>query len=193
MKAKPTLQLLRHALCLLTLGFGLTLAAQTANLVRVTAIVKSERDDPKDSEKEIAKKHLEIELFGSNAISGEVKVTCTFFADDEKAGKVVALKSSDLKTILEPGKTASLVSAEETFAFTPEHSEKTGNGNNKGKGNANGNGNGKGKGNNNRPNFKSIDASGTRYHGWAVRVFRGSELVGEAYSNRTIMIQFEKK
>lgn len=138
------------------------LPAQTVGHVTVAATVKTEHNDPKGSIAEVVKKHLEIELRGSATLQGEVKVTCTFFADDLAADKIVALKANDLKAGLEAGKSTRIISPAVTFNFTPQHSEKSGSGK--------------------RARYKRIEATGNRYHGWAIRVFRGDELVGEAYS-----------
>lgn len=138
------------------------LDAQTASLVSVTGIVKTEHDDPKGSIDEVVKKHLEIELRGSSKLQGEVKVTCAFFADDLSGGKIVALKSNTLTVTLETGKSARTSSPAVTFKFTPQHSERSGSGR--------------------RTRYKSIEATGSRYHGWSIQVFRGEEVVGEAFS-----------
>lgn len=148
------------------LGFGASLEAQNTNSIRVSATMKTDHDDPKGSIAEVVKKHLEIELFGSASVQGEVKVTCTFFADDLAADKVVALKSNDLRATLEASKSTRLISPAVSFNFTPQHSEKSGSGK--------------------RAKYKRIEATGNRYHGWAVRAYVGEKLVGEAYSIPTI-------
>lgn len=147
---------------MLALGFCATLVAQTASLIRVTAIMKTEHADPKGSIDEVVRKNLEIELRGSNALQGEVKVTCTFFADDLGTDKLVALKSNSLTAVLEAGKSTRITSPVVTFNFTPQHSVKSGSGR--------------------RAKFKNVEAVGSRYHGWGIQVFRGDELVGEAFS-----------
>jgi hypothetical protein len=162
-----TLKLAVQSLMLMgTFGFCPQLSAQTTGNVRVTAIVKTEHDDPEKSIAEVVKKHLEIELSGSPNLQGEIKVTCTFFADDLSANKIIVLKSNDLKVMLEPGKRASVVSPAVVFNFTPAHSEKSGGGK--------------------RAKYKRIEATGNRYHGWGIRVYLGANLVGEAYSNSDI-------
>lgn len=171
MKIKPTAtakphrrrhRLPAHFVFILLTAASPVLPAQTANLVSVTATVKTEHNDPKGSIAEVVKKHLEIELRGSAKLQGEVKVTCTFFADDLAGDKIVALKANDLKAGLEAGKSTRIASPDVTFNFTPQHSEKSGSGK--------------------RTRYKRIEATGNRYHGWAIRVFRGDQLVGEAYS-----------
>lgn len=154
------------------LGFGASLKAQNTNLIRVSATIKTEHDDPKGSIAEVVKKHLEIELSGSASVQGEVKVTCTFFADDLAADKVVALKSNDLRATIEAGKSTRIVSPVVSFNFTPQHSEKTGSGK--------------------RAKYKRVEATGNRYHGWAVRAYVGDQLVGEAYSIPTIKTLMNK-
>ncbi|MCF7787814.1 MAG: hypothetical protein K9N47_16915 [Prosthecobacter sp.] len=150
------------SLLLITAGSYPALIAQTVGHVSVTATVKTEHNDPKGSIAEVVKKHLEIELRGSATLQGEVKVTCTFFADDLAGDKIVALKANDLKAGLEAGKSTRIISPDVTFNFTPQHSEKSGSGK--------------------RAKYKRVEATGSRYHGWAIRVFRGDEIVGEAYS-----------
>ncbi len=160
-----TSRLIHTSHCILLafiVGFGAALYAQPSNHVSVTATVKTEHNDPKGSIAEVVKKHLEIELRGSATLQGEVKVTCTFFADDLAGDKIVALKANDLKAGLEAGKSTRIISPDVTFNFTPQHSEKSGSGK--------------------RAKYKRVEATGSRYHGWAIRVFRGDELVGEAYS-----------
>ena len=148
------------------LGVGTSLKAQSTNSIRVTATLKTDHDDPKGSIAEVVKKSLEIEVSGSASVQGAVKITYTFFADDLAAGKVVALKSNDLKATLEAGKSTRLISPVVSFNFTPQHSEKSGSGK--------------------RAKYKRIEATGNRYHGWAVRAYVGEKLVGEAYSIPTI-------
>lgn len=143
-------------------GLGASVKAQSANSVRVLVTMKTDHDDPKGSIDEVVKKHLEVELSGSASVQGEIKVTCTFFADELAADKVVALKSDDLKATLEAGNSTRLVSPVVTFKFTPQHSQKSGSGK--------------------RAKYKRIEAVGKRYHGWAVRAYAGEKLVGEAYS-----------
>lgn len=166
MKTHTIILFTKSLLLIFTLGFCTTLTAQMAKPVRVAAIVKTEHDDPKGGNAEVVKKHLEIDISGGANFLGDVKVTCTFFADDLSAGKVVNLKSNDLKTELVAGKSTRLISPEVSFNFTPQHSEKSGSGR--------------------RAKYKRIEATGNRYHGWAVQVFRGSDFVGEAYSNNDI-------
>lgn len=162
MKTSQLIYTSRCILLTLVVGFGSPLYAQPSNHVSVTATVKTEHNDPKGSIDEVVKKHLEIELSGSATVQGEVKVTCTFFADDLAGDKIIALKANDLKAGLEAGKSTRIVSPDVTFSFTPQHSEKSGSGK--------------------RARYKRVEATGSRYHGWAIRVFRGDELVGEAYS-----------
>lgn len=150
---------------LLTLA-SFALPAQTASLVSVTAVEKTEHADPKGSIDEVVKKHLEIELRGSAKLQGEVKVTCTFFADDLAGDKIIALKSNSLTATLEAGKSTRVTSPVVSFNFTPQHSVKSGSGR--------------------RTRFKRVEATGNRYHGWGIQVFRGNELAGEAFSNASI-------
>lgn len=166
MKTRPIILFTKSLLLSITLGFCTTLTAQMVKPVRVSAIVKTAHDDPKGSIAEVVKKHLEIDISGGASFLGDVKVTCTFFADDLSANKIVALKSTDLKAELVAGKSTRLTSPEVSFNFTPQHSEKSGSGR--------------------RAKYKRIEATGNRYHGWAVQVFRGSDLVGEAYSTNDI-------
>ncbi|MFZ2277861.1 MAG: hypothetical protein WAW39_08675 [Prosthecobacter sp.] len=162
MKIYTLSQNIRSFLPLLALGFCIPLVAQAVTPIRVTATVKTEHADPKGSIDEVVKKNLEIELRGSNTLQGEVKVTCTFFADDLGTDKLVALKSHSLTAVLEAGKSTRLTSPVVTFNFTPQHSVKSGSGR--------------------RAKFKNVEAVGSRYHGWGIQVYRGDELVGEAFS-----------
>ena len=181
MKTKPTAtakpprrihQLPAHFVFLLLASATSTLTAQSTNLVSVAAAIKTEHADPKGSIDEVVKKNLEIELRGSAKLQGEVKVTCTFFADDLTAGKIVALKSNSLTAGLEAGKSTRIASPAVTFSFTPQHSEKSGSGK--------------------RTRYKRIEATGNRYHGWSIQVFKGDELVGEAFSIPSIKKLLEK-
>ena len=150
------------ALFAILTGITTSLKAQSTNSVRVSAILKTEHDDPKGSIAEVVKKHLEIEVSGSSSVQGEVKVTCTFFADDLTTKKLTTMKSDNIKATLVAGMRTSLKSPVVTFSFTPEHSVKSGSGR--------------------RAKYKRVDATGKRYHGWAVQVYGGDSLVGEAYS-----------
>jgi hypothetical protein len=152
------------SLALVSTLFGITssLQAQSTHSVRVSATLKSDHDDPKGSITEVVKKHLEIEVSGSNAVQGDVKITYTFFADDLAVRKVVVVKSDDIKTTLVAGKRTPLKSPVVTFSFTPEHSVKSGSGK--------------------RARYNRVNATGKRYHGWSVQVYSGDRLVGEAYS-----------
>lgn len=143
-------------------GITTTLQAQNTSSVRVSATLKTEHDDPKGSITEVVKKNLEIEVYGSAAVQGEVKITCTFFADDLATRKITAMKLDNLRATLVAGKSTPLKSPVVTFSFTPEHSEQSGTGK--------------------RARYKRVDAVGKRYHGWAVQVYSADRLVGEVYS-----------
>ena len=150
---------------MLSLTSGLS-AQTTLHPVRISAKVKSEHGDHKSSNAEILKKHLEIELTGSSALQGEVKVISTFFADDLGADRVVPLKTKEIKAEVGKSRSTRITSSVVTFSYTRKHSERSGTGR--------------------RARFKSVEATGKRYHGWGVQVFSGNELVGEAFSSREI-------
>lgn len=64
------------------------------------------------------------------------------------------------------GGVATIKTKPTTFTYTPRHSIRTGSGR--------------------RARFKTVEATGVRFHGWAVRAFIGDQLAGEAYSIESI-------
>lgn len=110
---------------------------------------------------------LEIKVNGTGLKeNAQLRLEWTFFADDLDADEII--KQADGTEMIEllPGKSGSVKTKEVIFDYTRQHSERIRGGR--------------------RPVFKKIDATGHRYHGWVVRAFIRSELVGEASSSREI-------
>ncbi len=59
--------------------------------------------------------------------------------------------------------------AKVVFSWTPQHSERTGSGR--------------------RVQFKKVDETGHRYHGYSVQVLHNGEVIGEAYSHAALKNQ----
>lgn len=118
-------------------------------------------------------KFLNIEFRGSKDVPKNVTVTTTFYGRD--LGKKTTVVQKELQNSVEFDSSfhASLKTADVTFTYTPEHSQNEGK-----KGRKNGsNGNKK----------KKVEASGTRFYGWTVRVKQGDVLLGEAASLQPLL------
>jgi hypothetical protein len=110
---------------------------------------------------------LEIKVSGTGLKdSAQLRLEWTFFADDLSADKIVKQADGTETIELLAGKSGAVKTKEVIFDYTRQHSERIRGGR--------------------RPVFKKIDATGHRYHGWVVRAFIGSDLVGEASSSREI-------
>jgi hypothetical protein len=89
-----------------------------------------------------------------------------FFADDLSTGKVVEHARGFESLEMQPGRPARLRGTDTVFSYVRQHSERSGGGR--------------------RPVYKKVEASGFRYHGWAVTAWVDGKVFGEAYSSRDI-------
>ena len=133
------------------------------NSVKLQVAVKGEHNDPKGSVQEVHQRWLEVSATAFHLEKPEqVRIEWTLFGDDLVAKKVVKQASGTNAVGLVQSGVATIQTKPTTFTYTPRHSVKTGSGR--------------------RARFKTVEATGTRYHGWAVRAFIGDQLAGEAYS-----------
>lgn len=95
-----------------------------------------------------------------------VTIEWRFFADNLSTGKVVEHARGSEVLELQPGRPATLQGRDTVFAYVRQHSERSGGGR--------------------RPIYKKVEASGFRYHGWAVTARIDGKVLGEAYSSRDI-------
>ena len=162
----PTFSSVPALLCtgwLLTAGHG-----RAAPWVQLKPEMKGSHDAHSgSSSEEVHHRWLEVALSGiSLKEDTQVRLEWRFFADDLEGDKIVE-QATGTETIQVPaGKTAALKTKDTVFEYVRQHSERQGTGR--------------------RARFQLVKASGRRYHGWAVRAFIGSELVGEAFSSRDI-------
>ena len=91
-----------------------------------------------------------------------VKVEWALYGDNLDSGELVKQGIDSEIVSLKQGQRAKIKSRPVSFTFTPRHSVRTG----------------KGK----RSRSRTVEATGTRYHGWGVRAFVDGKLAGEAYS-----------
>lgn len=138
-------------------------AALADNSVRLQVAVKGEHNDPKGSVQEIHQRWLEISATAFHLEKPQkVRIEWTFYGDDLTAKKVVKQASGVDTVELAQSQVATIKAKPTTFTYTPRHGIKTGSGR--------------------RARFKTVEATGIRYHGWSVRAFIGDQLAGEAYS-----------
>lgn len=133
------------------------------NSVKLQVAVKGEHNDPKGSVQEVHQRWLEISATAFHLEKPEkVRIEWTLYGDDLTAKKVVKQASGTNAAELAQSGIATIKTKPTTFTYTPRHSVRTGSGR--------------------RARFKTVEATGIRYHGWAVRAFIGDQLAGEAYS-----------
>jgi hypothetical protein len=138
-------------------------AALADNSVRLQVAVKGEHNDPKGSVQEVHQRWLEVSATAFHLEKPErVRIEWTLFGDDLAAKKIVRQASGIGTMELAQSQVATIKTKPTTFTYTPRHSVKTGS--------------------SSRARFKTVEATGARYHGWAVRAFIGDQLAGEAYS-----------
>jgi hypothetical protein len=96
----------------------------------------------------------------------QITLEWTFFADDLGGGKAKPHAKGSETVQLTRGEVVEVKTKDTVFSYVREHAEKVSGGR--------------------RVTYKKVAATGSRFHGWAVRAFIGTELVGEAYSSRDI-------
>ena len=158
-----------HAvLIIFSLSLLFTTSSRAEAWVQLNVDMKGSHDaHPGSSAKESHHRWLEVKLVGmSLKETSVVQLKWTFFADDLDHDKVIN-KASGTETVdLGQGQVATIKTKDTVFEYVRQHSEKTGSGR--------------------RARSKLVKATGQRYHGWAVQVFVGNEMAGEAYSSRDI-------
>lgn len=151
-------------------------AESNSRQVSVSSKLETIRDDAKRERTETAGYRLAIDLRAAAALSGELKVVTVFFAKKLPSDGTVERTSS--RTVqLNADHQASLTSATEKFTNTQEYQVKVEtkkkSGNNKKK----------------QPvRYKTIPAAGEKYSGWAVRIYKGGNLVGEEASASHLLL-----
>ena len=118
-----------------------------------------------------AEKHqrwLEISASGmSMAAPRSVTIQWHFFADDLAADQVVDHAKGSETLNLQPGRPMEFKTQEVVFSYVREHAERS-------------------SSSRRRAVYKRVEATGKRYHGWAVQAVIDGRTVGEAYSSRDI-------
>jgi|GEM_PF-2197659 len=137
------------------------------NSVKLRVAVKGEHSDPRGSVQEVHQRWMEVSATAFHLERPEkIRIEWTLFGDDLAAKKIVKHASGVDTVELAQSQAATIKTKPATFTYTPRHSVKTGSGR--------------------RARFKTVEATGIRYHGWAVRAFIGDQLAGEAYSIESI-------
>lgn len=144
--------------------------------VSVSAKLEAIRDDAKRERTETAGYRLAIDLRGSAAVTGELKAVTVFFAK-KLPGDGTVERTSSRTVHLDPDHQASFTSGTEKFTNTQEYQVKVEtkkkSGNNKKK----------------QPvRYKTIPAAGEKYSGWAVRIYKGGDLIGEEASASHLLL-----
>jgi hypothetical protein len=146
-------------------------AESNSRQVSVSSKLETIRDDAKRERTETAGYRLAIDLRAAAAVSGELKVVTVFFAK-KLPGDGTVERTSSRTVQLNADHQASLTSATEKFTNTQEYQVKVETK--------------KKSGNNNKKKqpvrYKTIPAAGEKYSGWAVRIYKGGNLVGEEAS-----------
>lgn len=137
------------------------------NSVKLQVTLKGEHKDPAKSVAEVNQRWLEIAATAFHLEKpAEVRLEWSLYGDNLDSDNVVKHGEGTESVMLEQSKKADVKTKAVTFNFTPRHSERSGSGR--------------------RARFKTVEATGTRYHGWGVRAFVDGKLAGEAYSTPDI-------
>ena len=154
-----------HLVCILLITTG---AALADNNIKLQVAPKSEHNDPKgNNPQEVQNRWLEIAATAFHLEKpAAVRLEWAFFGDNLDTGKVIKHGSGSETVELAQSKQADVKTKSVTFTFTPRHSEKSGTGK--------------------RARYKTVDATGVRYHAWGVRAFVDGKLAGEAYSTPSV-------
>lgn len=155
-----------HVLAIIVALLAATPAIFASDFVRIDGKLSTEHDDPKDGFQEVVKKNLVAVLTGPvDRDIGQLTIKTIFYADDLDANKLVVEKEMLSQVSLLRGR-ARVEVPSVIFRFTPTHGEITGSGR--------------------RSIAKRIESSGRRYHGWGIQVYKGDDIIGEAYSNPSL-------
>lgn len=142
------------------------------NSIKLQVVLKGEHDDPAKSVEEVNRRWLEISATAFRLDKpGKIRLEWSFWGDNLDLKKVVRQAEGTEFIELAQSKQSMVKTKEAVFKFTPRHSVKSGSGR--------------------RAVFKRVEATGIRYHGWAVRAFMEEKLVGEAYSMPALKKEFE--
>ncbi len=171
---KPLLQSLSAVTFVLVLALGIS-TSFASNSIYLSVDMKGSHSP--HSGKESAEAHtrwLEISA-SSMSLTGPAKVTFEwhFFADDLQADHVVEHAKGSEVIEMQPGKTVELKTKQAVFSYVRQHAERVSSGR--------------------RASYKRVEATGSRYHGWAVRALLDGKVVAEAFSSRDIAKLIESR
>lgn len=162
------------ALLLLPAALGHA-AERNSRQVSVAAELETMRDDAKRERTETVGYKLAIDLRAAKTVTGELKVVTVFFAKKLPGNDIIEREST--RTVrIGPSQVASLSSDAQKFTHTREYQVQV-----KSK---------KKPGSKKKQpvRYKTIPASGEKYSGWAVRVYKGGDLIGEEASSAYLKI-----
>ena len=140
-------------------------SAKNEDLVHVNAELLSDHKDPKSGKTEIIEYRLQLNLTNHfKSDTGPIKVRVIFNSRDLATGRNGIEQISTTDISIRSRGNVEIFSDPVTFKFTPEHSKPLPPGRHR------------------ALRSKRIPASGQKYTGYSVQVFRGNKVIGEKLS-----------
>lgn len=173
-KHNPLLQTLGAflAVMLLALSIGTSFASNS-----ITLSVDMKGSHSPHSGKESAEEHIRwLEISASSmSLTQPAQVTFEwhFFADDLQADHVMEHAKGSEVIEMQPGKAVEITTKQAVFSYVRQHAERVSSGR--------------------RANFRRVEATGSRYHGWAVRALLDGKVLAEVFSSRDIAKLIESR
>lgn len=168
--ASPARRLRAQVAFLLIITASATCLAD--NSIKLQVALKGEHNDAEKSVEEVNLRWLEISATAFRLDKpSKIRLEWSFWGDNLDTKKVFKHAEGTEFLELAQSKQSLIKTKNTTFKYTPRHSVKTGSGR--------------------RAVYKRVEATGIRYHGWAVRAFIDDKLVGEAYSMPALQKEFE--
>lgn len=155
----------------------LTLAIQASAgtpKVSIQVQIHSERQDKERSSPDQSRAYnLIVRVTNPTSLPMEgLALKWALYADSLQRGtdEIVLEKAGEQTFNVAPsGRFTDVSTAQVVFNWTPQHSERSGSGR--------------------RVQFKKVDETGHRYHGYSVQVLQNGEVIGEAYSHASLKNQ----
>ena len=129
----------------------LSTARAEASTVRIRVEQESKSDNSKD--RKTQQRTLKITIASGATESLDLRLVYAFFGRGAKSHDNTVVASGDMTTTLHPGTEQTLTSATKSATLIDEHFDKK----------------------------KKVEASGNRFTGYGVKVFKGAEVIAEAF------------
>lgn len=173
-KPNPLLQTLSTLLVVLALAFSITTSSASNSIILSVDMKGSHSPHSGKESAEVHTRWLEISA-SSMSLTQPAHVTLEwhFFADDLQSEHVVEHAKGSEVIEMQPGKAVEIKTKQAVFSYVRQHAERVSGGR--------------------RANYKRVEASGSRYHGWSVRALLDGKVVAEAFSSRDIAKLIESR